>query len=132
MKRHHNMAPMYSDRRIVERAREMERMYKSEAAAELGVGVRRLERLMREYGLVFQVRYELNKPSGPIKTNQDMIDRYKIVTIDCVKCKKCTKCRQVKPLESYHRDKSKTTGRVSTCKSCVSSRKNRLLDGDPK
>lgn len=128
-KRHFNMASRSSDLRIVERARDMSDMYETHAALELGIGFKRLKRLMVEYGLEFQHRYEFERPSTPIKTNQDLIDHFKVAKIDGIKCKKCTKCKIVKPVEMFHLDKTKKLGRVSACKSCVSCRKVSLLDG---
>ena len=132
MKRHFNAAPLYSDRRIVERAKELEHLHADYAARELGVGYRRLKRLSIEYGLTFAGSDRAMRPLTQPKTNADVLDHFMVAKIDGVKYKKCTRCMQVKTIESFHRDKSKSTGSASACKSCLSRRQDIILDGDTK
>lgn len=130
MKRHFNMAPLYSDRRIVERAMEMSDMHAAHAAIELGIGYRRLQRLIGAFNLEFAGRDRAIRPNKTIKNNADMLDAFMVAKIDTEKLKKCTKCLEVKKIDQFHKDKTKSTGLCSACKSCVSSRKTTLLGGD--
>lgn len=121
MKRHFNMAPLYSDRRIVELARGMEDMYASEARIELGIGWVRLERLIEEYGLVFK-----KKPKGeqrkynprPLKTEQDKLNAGFSVRKDGKWIKHCSLCKEIKTVDKFYEDSEKTSGYRSRCIEC--------------
>lgn len=45
--------------------------------------------------------------------------------------KQCTKCNETKPLEEFYRDRSKTDGRSTRCRSCVREAERRRREANP-
>lgn len=131
-KRHFNMAPKSSDLYIVDRARESLDEYATTFALDMGIGYRRLQRLIEEYSLEFKklpVSDAQKYNKRPMKTPQDFLNAGRLANINGILCKKCSRCQVTKPVDQFHVSSEKTSGCVSACKSCLSRRKTPLLGG---
>lgn len=114
-KRHFNMAPASSDRRIAERAAQMSDCYLVNVARELGIGFGRMKRIAAEFGLVFRQRPFTGESHKPARSP---LEAGRVVMINGLAVKKCSGCGEVKGVEFYRRDPTKRSDCQSRCKEC--------------
>ena len=125
-KRHFNMAPASSDRRIAELAAQMSDCYLVNVARELGVGFGRMKRIAAEFGLVFRQRAFTGESHKPPRSP---LEAGRVVMLNGMAVKKCSGCNEVKGVEHYSPDPTKRSDCQSRCKACRRASSKITTDG---